>query len=80
MLKYGSENWALNRSKKEKIGTAEMRFLRPVSAHTFTEYMHAHVCVCTQCDNTQWIANILLRAWGVTIDGVWFGDGVYWTL
>jgi hypothetical protein len=33
MLLYGSETWALNRSDKRKIKTAEMRFLRYIAGY-----------------------------------------------
>jgi hypothetical protein len=33
-LLYGCETWALNRSDKRKIETAEMRFLRHVAGYT----------------------------------------------
>jgi hypothetical protein len=35
MLMYGRENWALKRSERRKIETAEMRFLRHVSGYRY---------------------------------------------
>ena len=34
VLRYGSENWSLNRSNKGKIKAAEMRILRPMAGYT----------------------------------------------
>jgi hypothetical protein len=39
VLKYGSENWAMIRSERRKIETAEMLFLRCVSEHTLTDHV-----------------------------------------
>jgi hypothetical protein len=40
VLMYGNENWALNRSERRKVVTAEIRFLKRVSGYTLTD----HVC------------------------------------
>ena len=37
VLRYGSENWSLNRSDKRKIEAAEMRFLRPMAGNTLCD-------------------------------------------
>ena len=37
VLKYGSENWSLNRSDKRKIEAAEMRFVRPMAGYTLRD-------------------------------------------
>ncbi|PSN31708.1 hypothetical protein C0J52_28469 [Blattella germanica] len=39
LLTYGSDNWALNRSGRRRIETAEMRFLRRVSGHTLRDHI-----------------------------------------
>ena len=39
LLTYGSENWALNRSGRRRIETAETRFLRRVSGHTLRDHI-----------------------------------------
>jgi hypothetical protein len=37
MRTFGSENWTINRSDKQKIESAEMRFLRPVARYTLLD-------------------------------------------
>jgi predicted deacetylase len=33
-LKYGSENWVMNKRDTQRLEAAQMRFLRPLSGHT----------------------------------------------
>jgi hypothetical protein len=37
MLTYASENWTINRSDKNKIESAEMKFLRSVAGYTLLD-------------------------------------------
>ena len=39
VLTYGSENWAMNRSDRRMIETAEMKFLRYVSGYTLRDHI-----------------------------------------
>jgi len=34
-LLYGSENWTLTASQRQRIEAAEMKILRPLAGHTF---------------------------------------------
>jgi hypothetical protein len=36
---YRSENWALNRSERRKVVTAEIRFLKRVSGYALTDHV-----------------------------------------
>jgi hypothetical protein len=41
MLRYGSENWAPNRSEGKKTETSEMRCLRRAAGYMFTDHVRS---------------------------------------
>jgi hypothetical protein len=49
MLKYGREKWALNRSERRNIETAETRFIRRIHVHACAD----HVRSTTICNALQ---------------------------
>jgi hypothetical protein len=52
MLTYGSANWTINRSEKNKIESAEMKFLRSVAGYTVLDQKRS-TDIRSELKNTQ---------------------------